>query len=122
MPRNARLEGYSRRHRFPAPGAYGPVLRGNRKVRGALAVIHAAPSRSPNSRFGVALTRRLVASSVERNAVRRIAREVFRRHPAKRAGLDCVVMLRGKYEPRQARALSHEIRELLDRLVVVEEK
>jgi ribonuclease P protein component len=117
MPRNARQEGYSRRHRFSAPGAYGPVLRGNRKVRGPLAVIHAAPARGTSSRFGVALTRRLVASSVDRNAVRRLARETFRRHAVKLAGLDCVVMLRGRYEPRQARALAEEIRGLLDQLV-----
>ena len=117
MPRSARSEGYSRRHRFTEPGAFGPVLRGNRKVRGPLAVIHAAPSRTPGSRLGVALTRRLVPSSVQRNAVKRIAREIFRRHPAKRAGLDCVVMLRGKYAPVQARALSQELRELLDQLV-----
>ena len=117
MPRNARQEGYSRRHRFPAPGTFGPVLRGNRKVRGPLATLHAAPARDANSRFGVALTRKLVASSVNRNAVKRLAREVFRRHPAKHAGLDCVVMLRGRYDGAQARALSAEIAGLLDQLV-----
>ena len=116
MPRSARKEGYSRRHRFAARGSFGPVLRGSRKVRGQLAVIHVAPGRLPASRLGVALTRKLVPSSVDRNYVKRALREAFRRHPVKHAGLDCVVMLRGRFEPARAEALVAEVRTLLDQL------
>lgn len=116
MPRNARSEGYSRRNRFAARGSFGVVLRGSRKLRGRLAVIHVATGRGPVSRLGVALTRRLVASSVHRNAVKRVAREAFRRHAAKAFGLDLVVMLRSRFDPAHIDPLAAELRELLDQL------
>ena len=94
MPRIARQEGYSRRHRFSERGSFGPILRGTRKHRGTLAILHVATGRPGASRFGMALTRRLVPSAVARNRLKRLARELFRRHPARIAGLDCVVTLR----------------------------
>ncbi len=116
VPRDVRTEGYSRRHRFSARGSFGPVLRSNRKLRGRLTILHVAPGLLPVSRLGVALTRRLVASSVDRNFVKRALREAFRRHPVKQSGLDCVVMLRVRYEPGQAAALVAEIHGHFDQL------
>jgi ribonuclease P protein component len=116
MPRNARAQGYSRRHRFASPGAFGPVLRGSRKIRGRLATLHVVSSREGSSRLGVAVTRRLVPLSVDRNCLKRIAREAFRRHDAKRMGLDCVLMLRERIAREQQAAFAAEVGELLDRL------
>jgi ribonuclease P protein component len=117
MPREARKEGYSRLHRFAEHGSFGPVLRGARKFRGRFVVLHILPTAAPASRLGVALTRKLVPSSVQRNLVKRIAREAFRRHPAKRLSVDCVVALRSRFEPSMADALAVELVELFDRLV-----
>jgi ribonuclease P protein component len=116
MPRNARKQGFSRRHRFAARGSFAPVLRSPRKLRGALAVIHVAPASTAVSRLGVALTRRLVRSSVDRNRIKRLVREAFRLHPAKHAGVDCVVMLRSRFEATQLVPMNTEIRALLDQL------
>ena len=114
MSRDARPEGLSRRHRFGTRGAFGPVLRGSRKVRGRLAVLHVAPGQQDISRLGVALTRRLVPSALERNRVKRLAREIFRRHPLKSSGLDCVVSLRERFDAAGAEALREELRGLFD--------
>jgi ribonuclease P protein component len=114
MSRDARPEGFSRRYRFSTRGAFGPVLRGSRKVRGRLVVIHVVPGRSEASRLGIALTRRLVPAALERNRVKRIAREVFRRHPLKAAGLDCVIALRERFDATQAQALRDELAQLFD--------
>ncbi len=116
MPRNARKEGFSRRHRFAERGSFGPALRGSRKARGELAVIHCIPGRAGASRFGVALTRKLVPSSLERNRVKRMAREAFRRHPMKSSGLDCVLTLRQKLARGSVAQLRGEICVLLDRI------
>lgn len=116
MSRNARSEGLSRRHRFAERGSFGPVLRGSRKVRGDLAVVHAAPATGGAARLGIALTRRLVPSALERNRVKRIVRETFRRHAVKRGGLDCVVSLREKFDASRAAQLRDEVRMLFDRL------
>jgi ribonuclease P protein component len=92
------------------------VLRASRKIRGELAVLHVASGREGISRFGIALTRRLVPSSVDRSRVKRALREVFRRHPAKRLGFDCVVMLRARYGQGQAGAIAADVGGMLDQL------
>ena len=116
MPRSARPEGYSRRHRFAARGSFGALLRGSRKLRGRLAVIHVGPGRGGISRLGIALTRRLVPRSVDRNLVKRLLRDLFRRHAVKLSGLDCVVALRERFDRAQAPAVLDEIRLLFDQL------
>ena len=116
MPRDARKEGYSRRHRFSARGSFGPVLRSSRKLRGRLTIIHVAAGPLAISRLGIALTRRLVRSSVDRNFVKRALREAFRRHPVKHSGFDCVVTLRVRYERSQVAALVAEIHGHFDQL------
>ena len=116
MPRAARAEGLSRRHRFSQRGSFGPVLRAGRKLRGRLAVLHlaAAPAGSV-ARLGIALTRRLVASSVNRNRVKRGVREAFRRHPLRESSLDCVVTLRERVDARSVPEVLAEVRTLMDR-------
>ena len=117
MPRSAREQGFSRRHRFSARASFGPALRGARKVRGETLVIHVVRGRSPASRLGVALTRRLVPSSVHRSLVKRLLRESFRRHALKHAGLDCVVALRQRFAAAAVPAIRAEAARLFDELV-----
>jgi ribonuclease P protein component len=116
MPRSARKEGYSRRYRFTAQGSFGSILRGSRKVRGRFATIHVAPARNDGSRLGIALTRKLVPRSVDRNRMKRLVRETFRRHVLKLAGLDCVVMPRERFDDANTPALLAEIRAHFDQL------
>jgi len=116
MPRSARIEGYSRRHRFRARGSFGPVLRSARKARGRLAIVHALPARSAVSRLGIAVTRRNVPLAADRNHLKRLVREAFRRHPVKSAGLDCVVTLRERLEATGLANVMDEIRALFDQL------
>ena len=116
MPRSAREQGFSRRHRFTARGSFGPVLRSARRMRGDAMVIHVLRAPVSTSRLGIALTRRLVASSVDRNLVKRMLREAFRRHPVKNDGLDCVVALRERFERGRLPGLRAEADRLFDRL------
>lgn len=117
MPRSARKQGLSRRHRFAARGSFGPVLRHSRKMKGELVVLHAMPAAGGVARVGIALTRRLVPAAVERNRVKRIVREVFRRHAVKESGLDCVIALRERFDPSSGEALRDEVARLFERLV-----
>lgn len=114
MEGGVRKEGLSRRHRFAVQGSFGPVLRSTSKIRGSLALLHVATGQPGISRFGIALTRRLVPSSVERNSIKRMARELFRRHPVKHAGLDLVVALRSKLDAQARSRLGAELQSLLD--------
>jgi len=112
----APAQGFPRRHRFEAHGSFGAALRSGRKARGELAVVHAGNGRPGISRLGIALTRRLVPLSTDRNRVKRLVREAFRRHAVKAAGLDCVVTLRRKWQRSDRPALESEIRRLFDQL------
>jgi ribonuclease P protein component len=116
MPRDARQEGYSRRHRFTARGSFGPILKGSRKLRGRYAILHVAPARDSHSRLGLALTKRLVPASTDRNLVKRLVRETFRRHVVKQSGLECVVTLRQKFAAPDVAAIVAEIAFLFDQL------
>jgi len=114
MPREARKQGLSRRHRFAEAGAFGPVLKAGRKMRGRLAVLHVGKSRAGVSRLGIALTRKMMPHAVDRNRVRRLVRETFRRHLAKQLSLDCVVTLRQPISRLELAPLRIELGALLD--------
>jgi ribonuclease P protein component len=114
MPGSPRAEGFSKRHRFSTRGSFGPALRSARKLRGDIIVLNLVAGRPGATRLGIALTRRLVPLSTERNRLKRLVRETFRRHPLKRRGLDCVVALRKPYGASLAGALREELGRLFD--------
>jgi ribonuclease P protein component len=118
MARSPRAEGLSRRHRFTARGSFGPALRSPRKLRATTIVLNVAEGRGACSRLGIALTRRMVPAASERNFLKRLVREVFRRHELKTRGLDCVVALRKPFDASAAPALREELRSLFDQLVI----
>ena len=94
MSRGAGKDGLSRRHRFTGRGAFLAALRSPRKFRGRTAILHVASGAAAQSRFGLSIAKRLARRSVDRNRMKRLAREVFRRHPVKARGLDLVIALR----------------------------
>jgi len=115
MPRGARAEGFPRRHRFSVQGSFGPVLRNSRKLRSPHAVLHVSPGLTGSSRLGVALTRRMLRSAVDRNRMKRALREAFRRHRVKGEGLDLVVMFKAPFAPAEERAVVGEVMGLFDK-------
>ena len=116
MPRGARKQGLSRRHRFAERGAFGPILKAGRKLRGQYAVLHVGKSPGAASRLGIALTRKMIPHAVERNRVRRLVRETFRRHVAKQLPVDCVLTLRQSISRTELAPLRAELVTLLDQL------
>lgn len=116
MARSPRAEGFSGRHRFSARGSFGAALRSPRKLRGASVVLNVTDGAGTASRLGIALTRRLVPDAVDRNRLKRIVRDEFRRHGVKNRGLDCVVALRKPFDASLARSLREELRQLFDQL------
>lgn len=82
-------------------------------MRGRFVVVHSLPAPRA-ARFGLAFTRRVVPRAVDRNRLKRLAREVFRQHPLKRSVLDCVVSLRGRIDDEAA--FVAELHTLFDRL------
>lgn len=50
-----------------------------------------------NARFGMIVGKKTLALATDRNRMKRVLREAFRRHSIKLCGLDLVVMLRRNY-------------------------
>jgi ribonuclease P protein component len=115
MTRGARKEGLSRRHRFVGRGSFTAALRSPRKIRGTAILLHMADGHPGESRLGLAAPKRLIRRSVDRNRLKRLAREAFRRHGVKWAGLDLVLALRQPYSRAAEAGWLAEVRELLDR-------
>jgi ribonuclease P protein component len=115
MARSPRPEGFSRRHRFSAHGSFGAILRSPRKLRGNTVVLNVVESPGA-ARLGIAVTRRLVPLSVDRNRFKRLVRDAFRHHEVKSRALHCVVALRKPFDGSLAPALRAELRQLFDQL------
>jgi ribonuclease P protein component len=93
MPVAPRREGLSRRHRFSERGAFGRLFGGARRIKGATSLLLVSPGIAEASRFGVAVTKRVAKLAVVRNAIKRAAREAFRKHPVKLSGIDLVLVV-----------------------------
>jgi ribonuclease P protein component len=115
MTRGARKEGLSRRHRFVGRGGFAVALRSPKKLRGPAMILHMATGVPGHSRLGLVLPKRLARRSVDRNRMKRLARETFRRHAVKSAGLDLVLAPRQPFSRESEQEWLVQMRELLDR-------
>jgi len=116
MTRGARKEGLSRRHRFAGRGSFAVALRSPRKLRSASILLHVASGRGAESRLGLTIAKRLTRRSVDRNRMKRLAREAFRRHAVKSAGLDLVLAPRQPFSRDAEADWLAQVRDLLDRV------
>ena len=116
MSRGVRREGLSRRHRFRGSDSFRALLRSPRKFAGKYAVLHVCAAATPAGRFGLSIGRRAARRAVQRNYIRRRARETFRRHALKLAPVDVVVTLTSRFEPAVVDEFVAELGELMDRV------
>jgi ribonuclease P protein component len=115
MTRGARKAGLSRRHRFAGRGAFAVALRSPRKLRGTSWLLHVASGHARLSRLGLSVPKRQAPRAVDRNRLKRIAREAFRQHGVRGIGLDLVFTARGKFTREGERAWRADLIALLDR-------
>jgi len=113
--RGARKEGLPRRHRFQGHGRFQVALSRSGKFGGEFAVVHALARPEGISRFGISVGRRSARLAVQRNRIKRFAREVFRHHRIKESGMDVVVTLTRKFDVDELVAFARELGQLLDR-------
>ena len=105
-------------HRFPRdarllkPGEYGHVFSGARKVGDSCFTLLVRASGHETPRLGLAISKKCARSAVDRNRIKRIVREGFRRQCESLPAVDIVVMCR----PGTAERTRVELHRSIDRL------
>ncbi|RMG48732.1 MAG: ribonuclease P protein component [Acidobacteria bacterium] len=84
------------------------------RVPGPLLVLFVVPRREGGARLGITTTRRL-GSAVVRNRLRRLVREVFRRHRHRMPSWDLVVNVRAEAREAGYREIETEWQRLVKR-------
>jgi len=72
------------------------------------------------ARLGLVVAKRLLRRSVDRNLIRRLARENFRMMRCRMHSRDLILRLAARPEPLDRRALADEIRKLLVKMITSE--
>ncbi len=72
------------------------------------------------ARLGLVVAKRLLPRSVDRNLIRRLAREHFRLMRCRLPSRDLILRLAVRPKPLDRRALAEEIRELLGKMTTPE--
>lgn len=87
-------EQFGRDRRLTTPADYQRVFNNARRSADRLLLVLATDNDLPQARLGMAIARNKIPRASERNRVKRIIRESFRRHQQDLAGLDLVVLAR----------------------------
>lgn len=91
------------------------VFERKRRIHGPHFSAHAAPNGLGHPRIGLAVSRRVSKKAVERNRVKRIIRESFRRRQRELGAIDYVVIAKAGATGRHSRALRLELDNLWGR-------
>ncbi len=78
-------------------------------------LLHVADGTVGHSRLGLSVPKRQAPRAVDRNRLKRLAREAFRQHAARDRGLDLVFTTREKFAREREQAWRDDFIALLDR-------
>ncbi|WP_038085728.1 ribonuclease P protein component [Thioalkalivibrio sp. ALM2T] len=109
-------ETFPRRARLLTGADYQRVFKDARRQRGRDLTLLYRHSESGEARLGLAIGKRHVRQASDRNRIKRIVREAFRRRRAHLPTVDMIVLARGGAATMDRRALRAEIDSLLERL------
>jgi ribonuclease P protein component len=91
-PRSPARQRFGKAHRLPDAAAFSRVFADARRSRDRLFTVLSRRNGSETARLGLAIAKKHVKHATQRNRIRRIVRESFRRHRSTLAGLDLVVL------------------------------
>jgi ribonuclease P protein component len=87
-------QGFPRTVRLLKPAEFQRVFKRATRVQDANFTILARANSGTQARLGLAIARKQIRRAVDRNRLKRLIRETFRRHQVLLQGLDIVVMAR----------------------------
>lgn len=116
----AKKAGFPKRYRLTKTDDFSSVFGFRRALRSPHFLLHyrlRAADEVPGARLGLVVAKRFLKRSVDRNLIRRLARESFRTVRALLPSRDLVLRLSSKPVPLDRRALAEEIRGLLTKMI-----
>jgi ribonuclease P protein component len=111
-------QSFARRYRLTKTDEFSSVFGFRRAIRGKLLMLHHQPRPDGNTeaRLGLVVGKKLLKLAVDRNTVKRIIREQFRRCRPGLPAVDLVVRLATKPVPLDRKLLANEFLALLEKL------
>ena len=103
-------------YRLRKTDEYSSVFAFKRAVKGQYLVVHYRPNEFDTARMGVVVAKKLARRAVQRNLVKRIVREGFRRQRAVLPRLDLVVRLHRPVSSATRASMHNDLVGLLQRL------
>jgi ribonuclease P protein component len=103
-------------HRLHKTDEYSSVFAFRRALRGRYYMLHYRPNGLDTARLGVVVAKKLAKRANVRNLVKRIAREIFRRHRQALPAMDLVVRLHAPVAAATRTELNLDLLQLLQRL------
>jgi len=108
-----RSEAFRRRARLSGGRAFGVLLRSRRTARSERFLIQASLNGERFSRLGIIVGKRIARRAVDRNLLKRVVRETFRRQQLELAGFDLLVRPRRNLSANEVAAAREELHALL---------
>jgi len=103
-------------YRLRKTDEYSSVFAFRRAIKGQYLIVHYRPNDLTTARMGVVVAKKLARRAVQRNLVKRIVREGFRRQRAELPCLDLVVRLNRSIVGASRTNLHNDLADLLRRL------
>ena len=112
--------GFSKKYRLTKTDEFSSVFGFRKVLRSPHFFLHYGvnqPDRACGARLGVVVAKRLLRRAVDRNLVKRLAREAFRRQRGKLPPRDLIMRLSTRPALLDRQALASEIQRLLEKMI-----
>jgi ribonuclease P protein component len=109
-------QGFRSAHRLHKTDEYSSVFAFRKALRGRFYILHYRPNGLDTARLGVVVAKKLAKRANTRNLVKRIAREIFRRHRESLPAVDMVVRLHAPVAKATRAEMNQDLHALLQRL------
>ena len=111
-------QSFARRYRLTKTDEYSSVFGFRRAIRGKWLMLHYQPRNDglADARLGLVVGKKQLKRAVDRNRVKRIARDVFRRQRVDLPACDLIVRLASRPQPLDGRLLAEDLAGLLAKL------
>lgn len=103
-------------HKLHKTDEFSSVFAFRRALRGRFYIVHYRPNELDSARLGVVVAKKLAKRANVRNLVKRIAREIFRRHRVLLPAYDLVVRLNAPVAKATRAEINEDLVQVLSRL------